>query len=85
MAIMWCVVFKELRGLTNSKGLELNPIEFNSLYEDLYELGKILQSDRCMRVFEEGFRPWPHIYKNNGRSVKFYQNVDLNLEQDLIA
>jgi hypothetical protein len=55
--IMWHVVFKELRGLTSSKGLELNPIELNSLYEDLYELGHNLQSDRCMRVFEDGFRP----------------------------
>ena len=28
-AIMWRVVFKELRGLTNSKGLELNPMALN--------------------------------------------------------
>ncbi len=34
-AVMWRVVFKELRGLTNSKGLEINPLELNSLYEDV--------------------------------------------------
>ena len=28
-AIMWRVVFRELRGLTNSKGLELNPLALN--------------------------------------------------------
>ncbi len=28
-AIMWRVVFRELRGLTNSKGLELNPMALN--------------------------------------------------------
>ena len=56
-AIMWRVVFKELRGLTNSKGIEINPIELNSLYEDLYDLGIMLQTDNCMRVFETGFRP----------------------------
>jgi hypothetical protein len=38
-ALMWRVVFKELRGLTNSKGLEISPTELNDLYENLYELG----------------------------------------------
>ena len=38
-AIMWRVVFKELRGLTNSKGLEITPTELNTLYEYLYDLG----------------------------------------------
>jgi hypothetical protein len=28
-AIMWRVVFRELRALTNSKGLELNPFALN--------------------------------------------------------
>ncbi len=28
-AIMWRVVFREVRGLTNSKGLELNPMALN--------------------------------------------------------
>ncbi len=44
-SIMWRVAFKELRGLTNSKGLELSPIELNVLYEYLYDLGSMLQSD----------------------------------------
>jgi hypothetical protein len=82
-AIMWRVVFKELRGLTNSKGIEINPIELNSLYEDLYDLGIMLQTDKCMRVFENGFRPWPHIFKTKGRSRKFYEKVDLHLKEDL--
>jgi hypothetical protein len=38
-ALMWRVVFKELRGLTNSKGLEITPTELNTLYEHLYDLG----------------------------------------------
>ena len=38
-ALMWRVVFKELRGLTNSKGLEISPTELNNLYEYLYDLG----------------------------------------------
>jgi hypothetical protein len=81
--IMWRVVFKELRGLTNSNGLELNPLELNYLYEDLYDLGVMLQGQTSMRVFDNGFRPWPHVYKNKGRSANFYQKIDLNLENDL--
>lgn len=82
-AIMWRVVFKELRGLTNSKGLELHPMELNELYEYLYDLGTILQGDTCLRIFEIGFRPWPHVYKDKGRSKKFYGAVDRNLTDDL--
>jgi hypothetical protein len=82
-AVMWRVVFKELRGLTNSKGLEINPLELNSLYEDLYSVGTLLQSDKAMDVFEDGFRPWPHVYKSYGRSKRFYAKVDLNLHGDL--
>ncbi len=55
--IMWRVVFKELRGLTNSKGLELNPMELNGLYENLYDLGIMLQGDSSLLVFEKGYRP----------------------------
>jgi hypothetical protein len=40
-ALMWRVVFKELRGLTNSKGLEISPTELNTLYEYLYDLGTL--------------------------------------------
>jgi hypothetical protein len=82
-AIMWRVVFRELRGLTNSKGIEINPMELNNLYEHLYDLGIMLQTDNCLAVFETGFRPWPHIFKTKGRSRKFYDKVDLNLKEDL--
>jgi hypothetical protein len=82
-AIMWRVVFKELCGLTNSKGLEINPLELNNLYEYLYDLGIMLQTDQCLRVFETGFRPWPHVFKSRGRSRVFYDKVDLDLAEDL--
>jgi hypothetical protein len=81
--IMWRVMFQELRGLTNSKGLELSPLELNTLYEYLYDLGLKLQTGESMVVFEEGFRPWPHVWKGRGRSKKFYSRIDANLTQDL--
>ena len=64
-------------------GIELNPLELNSLYEHLYDLGTILQTNQCMVLFEEGFRPWPHIYKNKGRAKKFYKAIDGDLNEDL--
>ena len=81
-ALLWRVVFKELRALTNSKGLEITPMELNTLYENLYDLGKMLQTPDCMSVFDDGFRPWPRVMKE-GQSAKFYTRVDANLTEDL--
>lgn len=53
------------------------------MYENLYDVGIMLQTKECMRVFEEGFRPWPHIYKDNGRAKKFYNAIDDDLALDL--
>jgi hypothetical protein len=83
--IMWRVVFKELRGLTNSKGLEISPTELiNILYEYLYDLGTMLQTTQCMTIFKDGYRPWPHVYKPGGKSKKFYNRMDANLQADLV-
>jgi hypothetical protein len=82
-ALMWRVIFKELRGLTNSKGLEIGPLDLNIIYEQLYDLGNLLQTDECMVVFNARFRPWPHIYQNKNRSKKFYQRLEVHLERDM--
>jgi hypothetical protein len=70
-AILWRVVFRELRALTNGKGPELSPVALNTLYEHMYDLGHMLQTDTSMCVFETGFRPWPHIKLDRGRAKKF--------------
>ena len=80
---MWRVVFKELRGLTNSKGIEISPTQLNTLYEYLYDLGTSLQTGECMKVIEDGFRPWPHVYKPSLKSKKIYSRIDADLSQDL--
>jgi hypothetical protein len=56
-AIMWRVIFMELRGLINSKGLELNPMALNNVYEHLYDVGALMQTDNALSIFEPGFRP----------------------------
>jgi hypothetical protein len=80
---MWRVIFKELRGLTNSKGLELGPLELNVIYEQLYDVGIVLQSENCMVVFDPKFRPWPHIYQDKNRSKKFYLHLEKHRERDM--
>ena len=59
-------------------------MELNSLYEYLYDLGLQLQTEQSLGVFENGFRPWPHVYKSGGRSKKFYSRVDADLSDDLL-
>ena len=59
-------------------------MELNGLYEYLFDLGTMLQSNKCLDVFDDNFRPWPHLYKNKGRSKKFYKTVDRNLKSDLL-
>jgi hypothetical protein len=59
-------------------------MELNSLYEYLYDLGLQLQTEASLGVFENGFRPWPHVYKRGGRSKKFYSRVDADLSDDLL-
>ncbi len=59
-------------------------MELNSLYEYLYDFGTMLKSDTCLSIFDDGFRPWSHVYKDKGRSRKFYGKVDRNLTSDLL-
>ena len=58
-------------------------MELNGLYENLYDLGTVLQSDTCFSILDDNFRSWPHVYKDKGRSEKFYKAVDRNLTCDL--
>ena len=82
-ALMWRVVFKELRGITNSKGLEIDPLSLNVIYEHLYDLGKLLQTDKALTILHPMFRPWPHIYQNKQRSKLFYTRLELRLDEDM--
>ena len=34
-AIMWRVVYRELRALTNDGAMDLNPMELNDVYEEV--------------------------------------------------
>ncbi len=65
-AIMWIVCFKELRALTNTKqlslsGLNVNPMELNDIYEHVWNLGIVLQTEACLSILQAEFRPWPKV------------------------
>ena len=82
-ALLWRVIFMELRGLTNSKGLEIDPLTLNGLYEDLYDVGLMIQTPKSLDLLEPNFRPWPHIFQNKQRSATFYTRLESNLEADM--
>ena len=60
-ATMWVVVFDDLRALTNGTVAPLNPLEINNLYEKLWEIGDLLQSQACMDVLKDDYRPWGRV------------------------
>lgn len=60
-AIMWDTAFKELRALTNSTTVELNPLQLNETYDHLWAMGEVLMGDTPFDVLAEGYRPWPEV------------------------
>jgi hypothetical protein len=61
-AIMWRVVYRELRALTNDGAMALNPMELNDIYEELWNVGTLLQNHgEVLSIMEDDFRPWPKV------------------------
>jgi hypothetical protein len=87
-ALMWKVAFTELRALTNRKavsesGLGLNPMELNQLYDHLWNVGVLLQSEDCFAVLEPQYRPWSKLHEADVVSDKFYGRLDINKEEHM--
>jgi hypothetical protein len=72
---MWKSIFQELRGLTNTKNM-LNPMELNDLYDHLWNVGVLLQSDDPESIVDDDFRPWPRVRGNEVSSREFYDNLE---------
>ena len=65
-AILWKVMFHELRALTNTTkisdaGLNVNPLEINDLLDHMWNVAVILQSDEALSILEDDYRPWPKV------------------------
>ena len=65
------VAFEELRALTNSTGVAMDPTEINEIYEYLWKHGTLLIGDSCLDVFDLDYRPWPKVDKLE-ESLQFY-------------
>ena len=88
-ALMWKVAFAELRALTNRKavqesGLGMNPMELNELYESLWNMGVLVQSEQAMDIFNPEYRPWPKLHEGDPVSVKFYSRLERHKARDML-
>jgi hypothetical protein len=79
---MWKCLFKELRGLTNTNNM-LNPLELNDLYDHMWHVGVLLQSDDALAVLADDFRPWPQFRATEAKSIAFYDTLERNKINDL--
>ncbi len=75
-AIMWRVVYRELRALTNDAELHLNPMELNDVYEHLWNVGTLLMTDDGLSVLDSEYRPWPKVKEGTEESKHFYEVHD---------
>ena len=77
-ATMWRILYRELRALTNDSALNLNPMEITELYEHVWNVGVLLQSDDALSILDLDFRPWPKIKEGTEASNAFYRVHDRN-------
>jgi hypothetical protein len=77
-AIMWRVLYRELRALTNDSTMNLNPMEINDLYEAVWNVGVVLQSDEALSILDLDYRPWAKVKEGTEASTKFYSVHDRN-------
>ena len=77
-AIMWRVLYRELRALTNDSTMHLNPMEINDLYEAVWNVGVVLQSDDALSILDLDFRPWPKVKEGTAACTEFYRVHDRN-------
>ena len=75
-AMMWRVVYRELRALTNDAVMNLNPMELNEVYEDVWNVGSLLQSDDALSILQPDYRPWPKVKDGTDASRDFYNVHD---------
>jgi hypothetical protein len=83
-AVMWRVMYRELRALANDKKLALNPMDLNDLYEKVWNVGALLQTEESITIMEERFRPWPRVKEGTEASWDFYDIHDRNKAADLV-
>jgi hypothetical protein len=51
-AVMWRIMYRELRALANDKTLGVTPMDLNDLYEEVWNVGSLLMREDCLTVME---------------------------------
>ncbi len=77
------MVYRELRAVTNDGGMNLNPLELNDVYEQLWNVGTLLRSDDVLQILDDDFRPWPKVTSCRGGTAvaeEFYKMHDRDKE-----
>jgi hypothetical protein len=77
------VVYRELRAVTNDSTLALNPMEVNTIYDNLWDVAILLKSEDCLTVLDDGFRPWPKVHHGSEDSRDFYDLHERHLTDNL--
>jgi hypothetical protein len=88
-AILWKVIFHELRALTNTTkisdaGLNVNPTEINDLMDHLWNVAVLLQTKEALSILGDAYRPWPKVRAGEASSKRFYQTLEKNKEANLM-
>jgi len=77
--IMWACVFQELRALTNSNKVELNPMELHDVFDHLRVVGTELQGAQALAILDAGYRPWPKAKPDDQGCVGMYADLEMNI------
>ena len=80
-ALMWTTVYGELRALTNSTIVNLNPLELNFLYDNLWNVAETLKGPSPLSILDQGWRPWPKVRLGDPNCESFYRRLESNIDQ----
>jgi hypothetical protein len=58
--------------------MNLNPMEINDVYEEVWNVGVLLQSEDSLSCLDLDYRPWPKIKEDTDESKEFYRIHDRN-------
>jgi hypothetical protein len=60
-------------------------MDLNDLYEELWSVGSLIQTEESLSILDEGFRPWCRVKEGTETSWDFYDIHDLNKAADLVT
>ncbi len=76
------VYFSRATWVNNTKNM-LNPMELNDLYDHLWNVSVLVQSDDPESIVDDEFRPWPRVRGNEESSRQFYDNLERDKRANL--